>query len=296
MIKSLFEWSYCAPSPCSPVWLTNIRLAGRRGGEMWTDAHRARHEADLKEMVTRDSVEEMARWLERADPPRSDKATAYGPVVAGIAWHLRVGGSWRALPAEFPRWRTAYGWFRRWCEKGLFDQYMQEIARHRRCAAGRRPSPRLGILDTQVVKCIPVRGPRGYDAGKRIVGRKRVALVDADGNWLAISVVPASVQDRDTLPALDDGAFTAERCEAWSNEHGMRHTVLAREPGQTGFVVLPRRWVVERSFGWLVHWGGLLRERAGRLDVATGRLACAAALSGLQALRNPRPVQNAAED
>jgi transposase len=140
------------------------------------------------------------------------------------------------------------------------------------------------------------------------VGRKRVALVDADGNWLAISVVPASVQDRDTLPALDDrqahwpslrealydGAFTAERCEAWSNEHGMRHTVLAREPGQTGFVVLPRRWVVERSFGWLVHWGGLLRERAGRLDVATGRLACAAALSGLQALRNPRPVQNAA--
>jgi Transposase DDE domain len=82
-----------------------------------------------------------------------------------------------------------------------------------------------------------VRGPRGYDAAKRIVGCKRVALVDADGNWLAISVVPASVQDRDTLPALDEGqphwpslraavydvAFTAERCAAWSNEHGMGH-------------------------------------------------------------------------
>ena len=157
---------------------------------------------------------------------------------------------------------------------------MQEIARRRRRAAGRRPTARLGIIDTQAVKCIPVRGPRGYDAGKQVLGRKRVALVDADGNWLAIGVVPASVQDRDTLPALDagqahwpslregiyDGAFTAERCEEWSHQHGMRHTVIERPPGQKGFVVLPRRWVVERSCGWLTHWGGLLRARgpAGR--------------------------------
>ena len=275
---------------------------------MWTHAHRARHEAGVKEMVTRDSVEEMAHWLERADPAASDKVTDYTQVVAGIAWHLRVGGGWRALPAEFPRWRTVYGWFRRWCEKGLFDQSMREIARRRRRAAGRRPTPRLGIIDTQAVKCIPVRGPRGYDAGKQVLGRKRVALVDADGNWLAVNVLPASVQDRDTLPALDagqahwpslretiyDGALTAERCEEWSHQHGMRHTVIERPPGQKGFVVLPRRWVVERSFGWLTHWGGLLRERAGRLDVAAARLACAAALSGLQALHNPLPVQDAA--
>ncbi len=259
-------------------------------------------------MVTRESVEEMARWLEQADPPVSDEATDYTRVVAGIAWHLRNGGGWRALPAAFPHWRTVYGWFRRWSEKGLFDQYMREIAHRRRRAAGRRPSPRLGIIDTQVVKCIPVRGPRGYDAGKQVLGRKRVALVDGEGNWLAVNVLPASVQDRDTLPALDagqahwpslreavyDGAFIAERCEAWSHMHGMRHTVIERPPGRKGFVVLPRRWVVERSFGWLTHWGGLLRERAGRLDVAAARLACAAALSGLQALRNPLPIQNAA--
>ena len=272
---------------------------------MWTDAHRGRHEADVKEIVTRCSVEEMARWLEQADPPTSEGATDYTRVVTGIAWHLRVGGGWRALPAEFAHWRTVYGWFRRWCEKGLFDQVMREVAQRRRRAAGRRAIPRLGIIDTQVVKCIPVRGPRGYDAGKRVLGRKRVALVDGDGNWLAISVVPASVQDRDTLPALDvgqahwpslreavyDGAFIAERCEAWSHMHGMRHTVVERPRGQKGFVTLPRRWVVERSFGWLTHWGGLLRERAGRLDVAAARLACAAALSGLQALRNPLPMQ-----
>jgi transposase len=72
-----------------------------------------------------------------------------------------------------------------------------------------------------------------------------------------------------------------------------RHHVVSREPGQKGFVVLPRRWVVERSFGWLAHWGGLLRDRAGRLDVSAGRLAFAAILSGLQAVLNPQPIRAA---
>jgi transposase len=173
---------------------------------------------------------------------------------------------------------------------------------------GRRAKPRLSIIDTQAVKCIPVRGPRGYDAAKKGPGRKRVALVDADGTWLAVAVVPASVQDRDTLEALDpgkaawpslreatlDGAFTAARCQEWSNRHGMRHHVVERDPAQTGFVVLAGRWVVERSFGWLVHWGGLLRDRAGRLDVSAARIAFAASLSGVEALLNPMPVQDAA--
>jgi putative transposase len=114
-------------------------------------------------------------------------------------------------------------------------------------------------------------------------------------------VVPANVQDRDTLPALDagkqrwpslrlallDGAFTAGRCQAWCNLRGMRHRVVEKLPNQKGFVVLERRWVIERSFGWLGHWGGLHRERAGRLDVATGRLACVASLMAANALNNP---------
>jgi transposase len=152
-----------------------------------------------------------------------------------------------------------------------------------------------------------VRGPRGYDAGKKVWGRKRVALVDADGTWLAVAVVPAAVQDRDAPPALDDGkaawpslresvydgAFAAERCREWSNLHGMRHRVVTRDPTAKGFVVLARRWVVERSFGWLSHWGGLLRDRAGRLDVSAARIAFAATLSGVEALLNPLPVRNA---
>jgi transposase len=113
-------------------------------------------------------------------------------------------------------------------------------------------------------------------------------------NWLAIAVVPASVQERDTLPALDDGkaawpslrvaildgAFTAERCRKWSNLHGMHHEVVTRAPGQKGFAVLPRRWVVEQSFGWLTHRDGPLRDRA-------ARIACAAVLATTEALISP---------
>lgn len=162
-------------------------------------------------------------------------------------------------------------------------------------------TPRLAIIDTQSAKCLGVRRPRGYDGPKKLVGRKRVALVDAEGHVLALAVVPANVQDRDTLRGLDegkerwpslrptilDGAFTAERCREWCHLHGMRHHVVEKDPDQKGFVVLERPWLVERTFGWLRNWGGLLRERAGRLDVATGRLACVACLMAITALYNP---------
>src|SRR4029453_11714850 len=77
---------------------------------MWTKAHRARHDARLKEVVSLHAVGEGARWLERVDPPRSARATPYAAVVRGLAWHLRVGGAWRALPFGLVHWRTAYGW------------------------------------------------------------------------------------------------------------------------------------------------------------------------------------------
>src|SRR3954451_15632590 len=81
---------------------------------------------------------------------------------------------------------TIYGWFRRWLDLGLFEILLREVARRRRRKAGRRRGPTLGVIDTQAVKCIGVRGPRGYDAAKGVVGRKRVALVDAEGHWLAV--------------------------------------------------------------------------------------------------------------
>jgi putative transposase len=200
---------------------------------MWTDRHRTRHETRLKDLVLRASLDEVARFLERADPPGSPDATPARRVLAGIAWHLRVGGAWRALPNGFLPWRTVYGWFRRWIDKGLFEALMRSLARRQRRRCGRRT--RLAIIDTQSVKCIGVRGPRGDAGAKKLVGRKRVALVEAEGHVLALAVVPANVQDRDTLLALDDGkeqwpslrlaildgAFTAERCQDWCHLHGM---------------------------------------------------------------------------
>src|SRR5215218_5260359 len=275
--------------------MSHSDLDARSDGQVWTEAHRARHEQHLKELVSGHAADEIAGWLGRADPPRSGRATPARRVVGAIAWHLRVGGPWRALPQGFPRW----------LELGLFEVLLREVARRRRRKVGRRPGPSLGIIDTQTVKCIAVRGPRGYDAAKGTVGRKRVALVDAEGHWLAVAGVPAAVQDRDALEALDtgkapwpslregvyDGAFAADRCRAWSNLHGMRHRVVARDPATKGFIALARRWVVERSFGWLSHWGGLAKDRAGRLDVSAARLACACVLSGFEALLNPMPVR-----
>src|SRR5215217_5775257 len=104
---------------------------------MWTEAHRARHDARLKEVVSMNAVAQVARWLERVDPPRSRRATPSGAVVRAIAWHLRVGGSWRALPCMFRAWRTVYGWFRKWQELGLFGRLLEDVARRRRRAMGR---------------------------------------------------------------------------------------------------------------------------------------------------------------
>jgi transposase len=143
---------------------------------LWTEAHRARHEPRLKGLVAARAVEEVAGWLERADPPRSGRATPVRRVVGAIAWHLRIGGAWRALPPGWPPWRTVYGWFRRWLDLGLFDALLREVASRRRRKVGRRPGPTLGIVDTQTVRCMGVRGPRGYDAAKGTVGRKVCGL------------------------------------------------------------------------------------------------------------------------
>src|SRR4051812_26708309 len=191
---------------------------------MWTEAHRARHEPGRKGPVAAwagdrgggrgrggrgrgggGGGEETGAGRGGAAPPRSGRATPVRRVVGAVAWHLRAGGPWRSLPAGFPPWRTVYGWFRRWLELGLFDALLREVARRRRREAGRRPGPTLGVIDTQAVRCIGVRGPRGYDAAKGVVGRERVALVDAEGHRLAVAVVPASVQDRDAPEAPDAG-------------------------------------------------------------------------------------------
>src|SRR5688572_2792834 len=91
--------------------MSHSDMHARSDGQVWTEAHRARHEPRLKELVSGRSADGIAGWLGRADPPRSGRATPTRRVVGAIAWHLRVGGPWRVLPQGFPAWRTVYGWF-----------------------------------------------------------------------------------------------------------------------------------------------------------------------------------------
>src|SRR4051812_50218744 len=104
---------------------------------MWTEAHRARYDARLKEIVSLNAVAEVARWLERVAPPRSGRATPYGAVVRAIAWHLRVGGPWRALPPGGPPRRPGYGGFRQWLGQGRFDPLLGGVGPPPRPAVGR---------------------------------------------------------------------------------------------------------------------------------------------------------------
>nr|WP_246730457.1 transposase [Methylobacterium sp. 2A] len=203
-------------------------------------------------MVLQAGLDEVARLLERADPPSCPAATPAYHALAGIAWHLRTGGG-RCLRAFRRGARPTAG-----SDSGSTRPVREPVAgsgRRRRRRCGCRSEPRLAIIDTQSVKGIGVRGPRGYDGTKKVVGRKRVVLVDAEGHVLALAVVPADVRDRDTLSALEagkeqrpnlrlailDGAFTAERCREWCNIHGLRHSVVEKDPDQKGFVVLERR-------------------------------------------------------
>jgi transposase len=273
---------------------------------MWTEAHRARHDARLKKIVSTEAAGEIARMIDALDPPSPEgrPRTSTRRAAAAIAWHLRVGGPWSALPAGFPPWKTVYGLLRRWLEAGIWDALVVWCVRLRRLAGGRSTRPTLCIIDTRSVKCLAVAGPRGYDAGKKTLGRKHVLLVDADGAVLALAVVPGSTQDRDCLPALSlmaslwgsleravfDGAFIAERCTLWCERLGMTREIVKRPDAAKGFVALPRCWVVERDFGWLSHWNGLTRDRAGRLDVAHGRLAFVSAFSAAESILNPLPM------
>ena len=157
----------------------------------------------------------------------------------------------------------------------------------------------------QSVRCLSVRGRRGYDAGNKVMGRKRVVIVDPDGAVLVAAVVPANVQDRDCLEVLTDGkanwpslrvclrdaAFTAERCHELCNLHDMLRRVVEPSPQAKGFEPVSERWSVERSFGAIRHWGGLLIDRAELIEAFIARLACVAAMAGLESLINPPPAK-----
>jgi transposase len=197
-------------------------------------------------------------------------------IVDAIRYLVKEGIQWRAMPADFPPWSTTYDYLAGWQESGATAAMHDELREQCRIAAGRRPEPTAAVIDSQSVKAAETvaSASRGFDAGKKINGRKRHIAVDVTGLLLVIVITAASVQDRDGARALlwrlracyrtvtlvwADGGY-AGKLLAWAQSN-LRLTVeIVKRTAAHAFVVLRRRWVVERTFAWITRSRRTVRD------------------------------------
>lgn len=197
-------------------------------------------------------------------------------IVDAILYVVRTGCAWRQLPVDFPPWQTVYWYFVRWEQQQVTEQIMQQLRKRVRTAQGRNEQPSAGIIDSQSVKgadTVP-KGSRGYDAGKRVNGRKRFIVTDTLGLLIVVMVCAASVQDRDGAKQALLGMYfvgpvrfvfadagLAGRLVDWAARIVATTIQIVRKPkDQKGFAVIPRRWAVERTLAWLTAHRRLARD------------------------------------
>lgn len=198
-------------------------------------------------------------------------------VFNGLRWIVRTGAQWRMMPHDLPPWAAVYQQTQRWLEAGVFEAIVNDLRAVLRLAAGRNEQPSAAIFDSRTLQSSPESGHRaGYDGAKRRKGSKIHAAVDTLGHLLTLHVTPADEQDRAQVGELaqavqevtghhvelayvDQGYSGDEPAQA-AKAHGMCLQVVKLPEVKRGFVLLPRRWVVERSFAWMTRFRRLARD------------------------------------
>lgn len=197
-------------------------------------------------------------------------------VVNAIVYVVRTGCQWALLPADYPNHNSVYYHYRKWCLDGTWQAVNDALRQQERQQRGRKAQPSAAILDSQSVKTTEAGGERGYDAGKKVNGRKRHILVDTVGNLIDVVVHAANIQDRDGAKLLfeklseaiiehlqkvwADGAYRGQLID-WVQEHlHILLEIVQSEADQQGFQVLPKRWIVERTLAWLGRYRRLSKD------------------------------------
>ena len=235
-----------------------------------TDLRHKRYPSDL----SRKEWRAIRSHLAQAPGPGRPRTVDIRLVINAIFYVVRSGCQWRMVPTDYPNWSTVYYYFRKWTRDGawqrLNDAWRELVWR----LAHKEATPSAAIIDTQSVTTTAAGGPRGFDAFKRVLGRKRHIVVDTLGLLLVVVIHAASIQDpagaklvlskvQGRFPRLAliwaDGIYAS--VTDWVQEQlRCALVIVARDPAQKGFRVLPKRWIVERTFGWFNRYRRLSKD------------------------------------